>query len=67
MERLKRHEEGSDRLEAEVDILQFLHAQRLTNFLAKLFLRRHQRTMIYRFKKYQLEIPGTDLADTGRA
>ena len=41
-----------DKLVAEADVMQLLHAQRMTQFMARLFLRRHQRSMLPSFRQY---------------
>lgn len=40
-EKLKRHKEATERLSNEIDIVTLLNVQRLTLFIAKLFLKRH--------------------------
>ena len=50
-----RYEEAVERLNKEIDVLNYVSTQRLTNFLAKLFLRPHQRELVKSFKKYQLD------------
>lgn len=39
--RLQRHQEASDRLKDEVDIVKLLYVQRLSQFLAKIKLSKH--------------------------
>ena len=46
VDRLERHEAAREKMVAEVDIMQLINAQRLTKFMAKLFLRQHLRAMI---------------------
>ena len=62
MKRLERHKSVEDKLNKEIDIVKLLKAQRLNLFVAKLFLKRHQRALVSSFKKYQIE----DL-DNGKA
>ena len=53
--RFDRYEKAVKRLNEEIDVLNYVSTQRLTNFLAKLFLRPHQRELVKSFKKYQLD------------
>ena len=50
--RLERHQEASERLNNEIDIIKLLYVQRLGQFMAKLLLKRHQRALITTFKSY---------------
>ena len=54
-ERLKRHEEASEKLNDEIDIVKLVYVQRIGQFLAKLILKKHQRALVTSFKKYQID------------
>ena len=41
MERLERHEEASEQLANEIDIVKLLYVQRIGQFIAKLILKKH--------------------------
>ena len=55
MKRLKRHEEASQKLADEIDIVKLLYVQRVGQFIAKLILKKHQRALVTSFRKYQLD------------
>ena len=40
---------------SEIDIVKLLYLQRVSSFIAKLILKKHQRALVTSFKKYQLE------------
>ena len=44
-----------ERLNEEIDVLKYVSTQRLSNFIAKLILRKHQRALVQSFQKYQLD------------
>ena len=41
-------------LAEEVDIVRFVYILRVSNFIAKMTLNKHQRALVTSFKKYQL-------------
>ena len=51
----KRYEDALKRLNKEVDILKHVSNQRVSEFVAKLYLQKHQRALVQSFKKYQLD------------
>ena len=53
--RLKRHKYAYEKLANEIDIVKLLYVQRVGQFIAKLFLRKHQRALVTNFKKFQLK------------
>ena len=54
IEKLERHEQASEKLAEEIDIVKLLQNQRLGLFMAKLILKKHQRALITNFRSYQL-------------
>ena len=64
MQRLKRHEEASEQLNNEIDIVKLLYVQRIGQFIAKLILKKHQRALVTSFKKYQVDDLGESI-ETG--
>ena len=54
-DRLKRHNDASDKLKNEIDIVKLLYVQRVGQFIAKLILKKHQRALVTSFKKYQVD------------
>ena len=42
-------------LEKEFDIVKFIYVVRISQFLSKLVLRKHQRALVTSFKKYQID------------
>ena len=55
MKRLERHENASEKLCKEMDIVNFIYVRRLSQFISKMVLDKHQRALVTSFKKYQLE------------
>ena len=55
LRRLQRHEEASEKLAEELDIVKLIYVQRIGQFLAKLILKKHQRALVTSFKKYQID------------
>ena len=55
MQKLHRHQEASDKLAKELDIVKLIYVQRIGQFLAKVMLKRHQRALVTSFKHYQLD------------
>ena len=51
----KRYEDALKRLSEEIDILKHMSNQRVSEFMANVFLQRHQRALVQSFKKYQLD------------
>ena len=41
MQKLQRHEEASEKLAKELDIVKLIYVQRIGQFLAKVMLKRH--------------------------
>ena len=54
MAKLERHEAASERLANEIDIVKLLYLQRISTFLSKLMLKKHQRALVTNFKSFQL-------------
>ena len=52
MKRVKRHEDACERLVNEVDIVQVLYSHRISQLLARLTLKKHQRALVSSFKQY---------------
>ena len=52
VKKLERHEAAMDKLGKEVDIVQMLKVLRISSFLSKTVLKRHQRGLITSFDKY---------------
>ena len=50
--RYTRYETAVTRLNEEIDILKHPQTQRLSEFISKLILRKHQRALVQSFKKY---------------
>ena len=50
--KLQRHNDATERLDKEIDIVKLLYVQRVGQFIAKLFLKRHQRALITTFREY---------------
>ena len=67
IKRLERHEAASEKLANEIDIVNFLHAQRIGQFIAKLNLKKHQRALVTSFKKYQIDNLGQSSAANASA
>ena len=44
-----------DQLNEEIDILKHLSNQRVSAFIAKLILRKHQRALVHSFRKYMMD------------
>ena len=63
MKRLKRHQEASERLGKEIDIVKILYSHRISQLVAKLTLKKHQRALVSSFKQYQLD----DMIQEGEA
>ena len=59
IKRLQRHEQASEKLAEELDVVKFLYVHRIGQFIAKLMLNKHQRALVTSFKKYQID----DLGD----
>ena len=55
MRRLERHEKATDNLAQELDVVDLIYIKRLSQFLAKLVLKKHQRALITSFRRYQLD------------
>mmetsp|Transcript_1272 Transcript_1272/g.1708 ORF Transcript_1272/g.1708 Transcript_1272/m.1708 type:complete len:223 (-) Transcript_1272:408-1076(-) len=55
VKKLERHEAASERLANEIDIVKLLYMQRISSFVSKLVLKKHQRALVTNFKSYQLE------------
>ena len=55
LRRLERHEEASEKLAEELDIVKLIYVQRIGQFVAKLILKKHQRALVTSFKKYQID------------
>ena len=53
--RYQRYEEACTRLGKEIDIVGYVTNMRTSRFLAKLFLKNHQRALVNSFSKYQLD------------
>ena len=47
-----RYEKAIERLSEEIDICKHISSQRLSQFMAKLILRKHQRALVQSFKQY---------------
>ena len=58
MQRLKRHKIAQERLISEVDLVSVMQMKRTAEFMAKLSLKRYQRALVSRFRKYQLDYLG---------
>ena len=52
MKKLERHEAASQRLADEIDIVKLLSTQRISNFISKLVLKKHQRALVTNFSSY---------------
>lgn len=52
MKRLERHEEASEKLIEELDVVKYVYVNRIGQFLAKMILKKHQRALVTSFKKY---------------
>ena len=50
----ERYLEYTDKLNEEIDILKHLSNQRVSKFIAKLILRKHQRALIHSFRPYTM-------------
>lgn len=48
------HNEALDRLSRELDLLDFIEASRVTNFMSSIYLHHNQRLMVPYFRKYFL-------------
>ena len=55
IERLTRHEKAQNRLVQELDLVQVLKIKRISEFISKLFLKRHQRALVSSFRQYQFD------------
>ena len=55
LEKYERHEQASEKLQHEIDIINLLYVQRIGKFIAKLILKKHQRALVTSFKKYQVD------------
>ena len=55
LKKLERHEEASQKLADEIDIVKLLYVQRVGQFIAKLILKKHQRALVTSFRKYQID------------
>ena len=55
LKKLERHEEASERLNSEIDIVKFVYTLRIVHLIAKLTLKKHQRALISSFKAYQID------------
>lgn len=55
IKRLKRHQDASERLSKEIDIVKILYSHRISQLVAKLTLKKHQRALVSSFKQYQLD------------
>ena len=55
VEKLNRHTDTVELLNNEIDIVKLLQVQRIATFIAKLFLKWHQRALITNFKQYQVK------------
>ena len=62
-----RYQKAVEQLQEEIDIQKHVSTQRLTTFLGKLILRKHQRALIQSFKKYQIDDMIAEDADKKRA
>ena len=63
LKRLERHEDASQKLADEIDIVKLLYVQRVGQFIAKLILKKHQRALVTSFRKYQLDDLGQKSSD----
>ena len=50
-----RYEAAVEKLNEEIDILKHIQNQRVSEFMAKLILRKHQRALVQSFKRFQLD------------
>ena len=50
-----RYETAVEKLNEEIDILKHIQNQRVSEFMAKLILRKHQRALVQSFKRFQLD------------
>ena len=66
MRRLERHEEASEKLIDELDVVKYVYVNRIGQFLAKMILKKHQRALVTSFKKYQVDDLG-EKADRERS
>lgn len=55
MKRLERHEHASSKLCREMDIVNLIYVHRLSQFMTKLVLKKHQRALVTFFKKYTVD------------
>ena len=53
--KFERYEKAVEKMNAEIDILKHIQNQRVSEFIAKLVLRKHQRALVQSFQKYQLD------------
>ena len=52
----ERHVDARDKLTDEIDLMKLLYVQRLGEYIAKLVLKKHQRTLASTsFKKFQID------------
>ena len=51
----QRYEDATERLNKEIDIVKHVSNLRISGFLAKLILRKHQRALVRSFRDYQLD------------
>ena len=66
MKRLERHEEASEKLMDELDVVKLVYVNRIGQFLAKLILKKHQRALVTSFKKYQVDDLGERTTESQR-
>ena len=58
--RYNRYEDALERMNGEIDVLKSVSGQRMTQFLAKILLKKHQRTLVQSFSKYQIDVTTED-------
>ena len=50
-----RYEKAVDKLNQQIDIVKFVETQRLSDFMARLFLKPYQRALVQSFQEYQID------------
>ena len=55
IKREKRHAEARKRLAKEIDIVEMLYSHRISQLLARVVLKKHQRALVSSFMKYQVD------------
>ena len=50
-----RYEKAVDKLNKQIDIVKFVEKQRLSEFMARLFLKPYQRALVQSFQEYQID------------